>query len=158
MLFRSASLNVCVSMGACVYVGVCCCVLLEGRSPGCVTQGHVTRRQGRSVGRSVGRPDTSPHQEIKDCPPHYTSHSSHPSTFIYPTLIHADTYFQISTPCHTQSHTHICLHANAAFVTRSHEQRHTHADARTRTRDRSEERRVGKECLRLCRSRWSPYH
>ena len=23
---------------------------------------------------------------------------------------------------------------------------------------RSEERRVGKECLRLCRSRWSPYH
>ena len=26
------------------------------------------------------------------------------------------------------------------------------------TKDRSEERRVGKECLRLCRSRWSPYH
>ena len=25
-------------------------------------------------------------------------------------------------------------------------------------RYRSEERRVGKECLRLCRSRWSPYH
>ena len=23
---------------------------------------------------------------------------------------------------------------------------------------RSEERRVGKECLRLCISRWSPYH
>ena len=23
---------------------------------------------------------------------------------------------------------------------------------------RSEERRVGKECLRPCRSRWSPYH
>ena len=23
---------------------------------------------------------------------------------------------------------------------------------------RSEERRVGKECLRLCRSRWSSYH
>ena len=30
-----------------------------------------------------------------------------------------------------------------------------HAEPRTR---RSEERRVGKECLRLCRSRWSPYH
>ena len=28
------------------------------------------------------------------------------------------------------------------------------ADAKTR----SEERRVGKECFRLCRSRWSPYH
>ena len=25
-------------------------------------------------------------------------------------------------------------------------------------RDRSEERRVGKECVFLCRSRWSPYH
>jgi glycosyltransferase involved in cell wall biosynthesis len=25
-------------------------------------------------------------------------------------------------------------------------------------RERSEERRVGKECRRLCRSRWSPYH
>ena len=23
---------------------------------------------------------------------------------------------------------------------------------------RSEERRVGKECLAVCRSRWSPYH
>ena len=27
-----------------------------------------------------------------------------------------------------------------------------------RLSSRSEERRVGKECLRLCRSRWSPYH
>jgi uncharacterized protein (DUF2235 family) len=27
-----------------------------------------------------------------------------------------------------------------------------------RIRNRSEERRVGKECRRLCRSRWSPYH
>ena len=27
-----------------------------------------------------------------------------------------------------------------------------------KSRVRSEERRVGKECLRLCRSRWSPYH
>ena len=26
------------------------------------------------------------------------------------------------------------------------------------TNYRSEERRVGKECLRLCRSRWAPYH
>src|SRR3546814_11565614 len=25
-------------------------------------------------------------------------------------------------------------------------------------RGRSEERRVGKECVRTCRSRWSPYH
>src|SRR3546814_19315573 len=27
-----------------------------------------------------------------------------------------------------------------------------------RTGDRSEERRVGKECVSTCRSRWSPYH
>src|SRR3546814_3992589 len=26
------------------------------------------------------------------------------------------------------------------------------------SRDRSEERRVGKECNSTCRSRWSPYH
>src|SRR3546814_9521993 len=26
------------------------------------------------------------------------------------------------------------------------------------TNRRSEERRVGKECVRTCRSRWSPYH
>src|SRR3546814_12061041 len=29
---------------------------------------------------------------------------------------------------------------------------------RTRTTARSEERRVGKECVSKCRSRWSPYH
>ena len=33
-----------------------------------------------------------------------------------------------------------------------------HAEKSVKTRNRSEERRVGKECLRLCRSRWSPYH
>src|SRR3546814_10596679 len=27
-----------------------------------------------------------------------------------------------------------------------------------RSRSRSEERRVGKECVSTCRSRWSPYH
>src|SRR3546814_11120324 len=27
-----------------------------------------------------------------------------------------------------------------------------------RTQQRSEERRVGKECVSTCRSRWSPYH
>jgi hypothetical protein len=31
-------------------------------------------------------------------------------------------------------------------------------DKQYRTKVRSEERRVGKECRRLCRSRWSPYH
>src|SRR3546814_14028371 len=30
--------------------------------------------------------------------------------------------------------------------------------ARAQGRYRSEERRVGKECVSTCRSRWSPYH
>src|SRR3546814_11008052 len=29
---------------------------------------------------------------------------------------------------------------------------------KTKRRKRSEERRVGKECVSTCRSRWSPYH
>src|SRR3546814_11354446 len=32
------------------------------------------------------------------------------------------------------------------------------ADAGHGPRPRSEERRVGKECVSTCRSRWSPYH
>src|SRR3546814_12960434 len=31
-------------------------------------------------------------------------------------------------------------------------------ERRTITQYRSEERRVGKECVSTCRSRWSPYH
>src|SRR3546814_11049268 len=31
-------------------------------------------------------------------------------------------------------------------------------DARRYIETRSEERRVGKECVSTCRSRWSPYH
>src|SRR3546814_11425650 len=34
-------------------------------------------------------------------------------------------------------------------------QHHFHGAGRT---IRSEERRVGKECVRTCRSRWTPYH
>ena len=49
----------------------------------------------------------------------------------------------------------------ALFMT--HRVRHalketTFADKLTGTVERSEERRVGKECVFLCRSRWSPYH
>src|SRR3546814_2406803 len=33
-----------------------------------------------------------------------------------------------------------------------------HGDRELRQRRRSEERRVGKECVSTCRSRWSPYH
>src|SRR3546814_5787944 len=31
-------------------------------------------------------------------------------------------------------------------------------DTKTPVKTRSEERRVGKECVSTCRSRWSPYH
>src|SRR3546814_18910032 len=34
----------------------------------------------------------------------------------------------------------------------------TTPDAIDHAEDRSEERRVGKECVSTCRSRWSPYH
>ena len=34
----------------------------------------------------------------------------------------------------------------------------TLAQVLARSTDRSEERRVGKECTSWCRSRWSPYH
>src|SRR3546814_15935567 len=34
----------------------------------------------------------------------------------------------------------------------------TAGDLANALRDRSEERRVGKECVSTCRSRWSPYH
>ena len=33
-----------------------------------------------------------------------------------------------------------------------------HAEASGFAKERSEERRVGKECVSTCRSRWSPYH
>src|SRR3546814_16059760 len=38
------------------------------------------------------------------------------------------------------------------------ERRHGIAATRDRGQRRSEERRVGKECVSTCRSRWSPYH
>src|SRR3546814_987434 len=44
---------------------------------------------------------------------------------------------------------------------RQHEEQLAHAgqpDQDPAGRTRSEERRVGKECVSTCRSRWSPYH
>src|SRR3546814_2558574 len=38
------------------------------------------------------------------------------------------------------------------------EQRHDGEPLHGRREVRSEERRVGKECVSTCRSRWSPYH
>src|SRR3546814_1706396 len=61
----------------------------------------------------------------------------------------------------------IAVHASVARHVQSHrmtmaESRHiAYGDAAVRVKlglDRSEERRVGKECVSTCRSRWSPYH
>src|SRR3546814_384721 len=49
-----------------------------------------------------------------------------------------------------------------AGAVRAYEQAERHRQAQRHVVDvlvgRSEERRVGKECVSTCRSRWSPYH
>src|SRR3546814_1065851 len=40
----------------------------------------------------------------------------------------------------------------------SHQESGTDFTVHQRFKPRSEERRVGKECVSTCRSRWSPYH
>ena len=48
--------------------------------------------------------------------------------------------------------------AARALFARHRDELLTRAQAHRLMRSRSEERRVGKECCALCRSRWSPYH
>src|SRR3546814_1351362 len=54
------------------------------------------------------------------------------------------------------------LRPDQVAVARPHSQLRRHAREQRRARldadHRSEERRVGKECVSTCRSRWSPYH
>ena len=53
------------------------------------------------------------------------------------------------------------IHTNVAgyfFVTQQAVRKRVNNTPVTLIRERSEERRVGKECALLCRSRWSPYH
>src|SRR3546814_7862238 len=56
----------------------------------------------------------------------------------------------------------ICMRFCLALCTGWIYGRRDHAEQLTircrRRRRRSEERRVGKECVSTCRSRWSPYH
>src|SRR3546814_16627887 len=49
----------------------------------------------------------------------------------------------------------ICLGMQMACIESA---RSTGIDKASNTEFRSEERRVGKECVSTCRSRWSPYH
>jgi error-prone DNA polymerase len=48
--------------------------------------------------------------------------------------------------------------AQAGYALSQNGERHLRTRAELAHYYRSEERRVGKECRRLCRSRWSPYH
>ena len=54
------------------------------------------------------------------------------------------------------AHMHFDLYDERNEILRYVEKKKSYTIAVTNLR--SEERRVGKECLRLCRSRWSPYH
>src|SRR3546814_9816893 len=51
----------------------------------------------------------------------------------------------------------LCPHAGARLLCRAHRLWPLAPTTRRRLL-RSEERRVGKECVSTCRSRWSPYH
>src|SRR3546814_12025528 len=50
------------------------------------------------------------------------------------------------------------LHPGTPSTTKRPRQRMPCGLPRTDSNSRSEERRVGKECVSTCRSRWSPYH
>ena len=68
----------------------------------------------------------------------------------------------LTEPPENHTHTHRYTHIHTQRYTHTQIQRYTHRDTHTKrythrdTHRRSEERRVGKECLRLCRSRWAP--
>ena len=52
----------------------------------------------------------------------------------------------------------VAPNADAIISSHCQWQKQKDKNIRIKLHNRSEERRVGKECLRLCRSRWSPYH
>src|SRR3546814_19355958 len=57
------------------------------------------------------------------------------------------------------THRHACRCARTGRHRHRRTPRHRHRARRSSApADRSEERRVGKECVSTCRSRWSPYH
>src|SRR3546814_15072534 len=63
--------------------------------------------------------------------------------------------------CSSDLHVVGDAHHLAALIRRQQHLAHRLDDGPARQglkRQRSEERRVGKECVSTCRSRWSPYH
>src|SRR3546814_6410584 len=67
-----------------------------------------------------------------------------------------------ATPKPTPSHTRLTspqLHTSGSASSENPPSPHSPQAQRTeKTRERSEERRVGTECVSTCRSRWSPFH
>src|SRR3546814_17951839 len=57
----------------------------------------------------------------------------------------------------TKSYIHVADVVDAVLTAHARETRRFQV-FNVPTLDRSEERRVGKECVSTCRSRWSPYH
>src|SRR3546814_4640106 len=51
-----------------------------------------------------------------------------------------------------------CAHVTCAVIVSSAKLQRAHCSCTNIRWCRSEERRVGKECVSTCRSRWSPYH
>src|SRR3546814_13444081 len=52
----------------------------------------------------------------------------------------------------------LCGHCGRTTAKGNHPDAHSYKPKGNAPEQRSEERRVGKECVSTCRSRWSPYH
>src|SRR3546814_6605201 len=59
---------------------------------------------------------------------------------------------------HTRAATENATDANWSIASDPTRRMPSGDSRRSTSRKRSEERRVGKECVSTCRSRWSPYH
>src|SRR3546814_1370857 len=81
---------------------------------------------------------------------------------ILPSLDAEETLFYIDPPYHPDTRSQGNRRRGKGFHVYSHElEAADHVrllDSVTSLSGRSEERRVGKECVSTCRSRWSPYH
>src|SRR3546814_4069215 len=69
----------------------------------------------------------------------------------------SDLAFAVADPAPVEAE-HRMARRRDALRQRRHAAMRAAADFIAARHDRSEERRVGKECVSTCRSRWSPYH
>src|SRR3546814_14490125 len=64
--------------------------------------------------------------------------------------------FRLKLGCAQDAHRHLDVHISVREAIRK--DRSVVVNCGSAHSERSEERRVGKECVSTCRSRWSPYH